>query len=156
MQGCNKNCLECMFEDCIETRTDELDIYKSHLLDKELAESNVDKDSRTYKYNHSKKRKETSKRYLSTDKGKETRKRSCDNYAKNHPDRVRAKSRLYYERHKDEIKARRLAKQKKQNDIFECSEDKCLTCPLEKCLYDGYRESKVIIDGVVHTVVRKE
>lgn len=113
MRVCNKNCLECNLDDCTNSVTDELDIYKSHLIDKELAESNVDKNSRTYRYNHSEKRKETSKRYLDSEKGKATRKRSCDNYAKNHPDRVRAKSRLYYERHKDEIKARRLAKQKK-------------------------------------------
>ena len=109
MKPCNMDCLNCLFNDCINNDIDELDRYKTHLLDKQV-EANPDTNSRTYRYNHSSKRKAVSKKYLSTEKGKETRRKSCENYAKNHPDRVRAKSRLYYERHKDEIKMRRLMK----------------------------------------------
>lgn len=110
---CNKDCFNCLFEDCINNGIDELDIYKSDLLDRQNS-SNPDVNGRVYKYNHSDKRKAVSKKYLATDKGKETHKRSWQNYAKNHPDRVRAKSRLYYERHKEEIKIRRLIKKGEQ------------------------------------------
>lgn len=104
---CNHDCLNCRFEDCINDEEDELDIYKAHLLDKEIEDKHPDINTKHYKYNHSEKRKEVSKRYSATEKGKETHRRSWQNYAKNHPDRVRAKQRLYYERHREEILKRR-------------------------------------------------
>lgn len=100
---CNRKCLECKFSDCIVDDVDELDEYIAHLTDKEVMDIHPDISTSVYKYNHSEKRKATSKRYLESEKGKATHERSWKNYAANHPDRVRAKSRLYYMRHREEI-----------------------------------------------------
>lgn len=94
---------------------EELDLYIEHLIEKREDDS-VDKTTAQYKYNHSHKRKLADARYLATEKGKENRRRSNKKYAETHPDRCRAKSRLYYLRHADEIKLRRIKKQMEMED----------------------------------------
>lgn len=114
MKVCDKDCLHCQHDDCINDELDEVEVYQAYLRDKEMNPKEVDTTTAHYRYNHSYKRKLVNARYLASEKGKENSRRSWKKQAELHPDRIRARSRIYYAKHKDELKAKRLAKKKEK------------------------------------------
>ena len=107
---CNRDCFNCIYEDCILDGDTSESTYIDKIVRSELVANNNGPGS---KYNHSKKGKERIKKYLKSEKGKKAQRRynqsekgKASRRKAQNTDSVRKSKREYYYRKKAEkIKA---------------------------------------------------
>lgn len=123
---CYPNCFECVYSDCLYDGIDFLEKTAQEKYDKELliVEPEVLKRREAMaRYSKTEKFKNVQKKYLSSEKGIEKKKRDYEKKIKS--GRNAAACRRYYQRHKEEIKekARERYRKKKEEIKIQSSEN---------------------------------
>lgn len=105
---CDRDCWNCKHEGCVNlTNSDykrQNDFDRTERLDRKLLNK---RQITIYNYNHSYKAKNTRDKYTSTDKGKETNRKSTRAYYQRNKEYVRAMHKRYLDENREKVNARR-------------------------------------------------
>lgn len=119
MSKCNRDCFNCSYTDCIN---DEIkrDKETTAIERQAVRDSRLYQESRQFaidKYNHSAKKKATEKRYMSTEKGKATRRKAVDAYTERNKELVRERAREHYYANRERILAEKKLKRRMKREV---------------------------------------